>query len=123
MSTVHHIKFPFIREKYSGPLDGEIVDDIDTWRPGTRREWLQDDYDTEEWWTADGEGSMVLEELGSFKPGRFPERTFYLRRFVDPSGKQFGKDKVRVIASSAFKRMLKGYRHTYLLPETEEAAP
>jgi hypothetical protein len=120
MSAVHSIKFPFIREKYSGPLDGEIVDDVDTWRPGTRREWSEGEYDTEEWFAADGEGFMVLEELGSFKPGRFPERTFYLRRFIDPAGKQFGKDKVRVIASSAFRRMLKGYRHSYELPEATQ---
>lgn len=33
----HRIKFPFSREKYSGPLDGELVDDVLTWRPGTRR--------------------------------------------------------------------------------------
>lgn len=115
--TTHHIKFPFVREKYSGPLDGEIVDDVETWRPGTRRSFMQDDYDTDEWWEADGEGFMVLEELGSFKPGKYPERTFYVRSFTDPDGKQFGKAKVRVISSAAFKRMLKGYRHSYELPE------
>ena len=113
----HRIKFPFSREKYSGPLDGELVDDVLTWRPGTRRAWLQSEYDTEEWREADGEGLMVLTELGSFKPGKYPERTFYVRSFIDPDGKQFGKAKVRVIASNAFKRMLKGYRHPYQLPE------
>jgi hypothetical protein len=119
--AAHRIKFPFVREPYSGPKDGEFVDEVQTWRPGTRVE--HGDYEfSDEQWVADGEGFMVLEELGNFKPGRFPERTFYLRRFVAPDGRQFGKDKVRVIASSAFKRMLKGYRHQYLLDEQEAAA-
>lgn len=115
MSEVHQIKFPFIQQKYSGPLDGALVEDAQTWRPGTSREADDDGYNPI--YSADGEGLMVLEVLGCFKPGRFPERTFYLRRFIDPDGRQFGKEKVRVIASSAFKRMLKGYRHPYELDE------
>lgn len=115
-NAIHTVKFPFVREEYSGPLDGEFVDDAKTWRPGTRVE--HGDYEfSDELWLADGEGVMVLEELGSFKPGRFPMRTFYLRRFIAPDGREFGKGKVRVIATSAFRRMLKGYRHEYSLTE------
>jgi hypothetical protein len=116
VSAIHQIKFPFVQEEYSGPKDGEFVADAKTWRPGTCVE--HGDYEfSDEQWVADGEGLMVLEELGNFKPGRFPERTFYLRRFIAPDGRQFGKDKVRVISSSAFKRMLKGYRHAYIMSE------
>ncbi|MDN8612740.1 hypothetical protein [Variovorax ginsengisoli] len=115
----HEIAFPFVKESYSGPMDGVVVDDADTWRPGTRREWSSggDAYyqDVEEWWAADGHGKMVLQVVGRFKPGKYPERTFYLRSFIDPTGRQFGKDKLRVISSAAFKRMLKGYRHEYMI--------
>ena len=115
-SEIHQIKFPFTRESYSGPLDGEFVEDSKTWRPGTRAEYGDFEFSDEQW-VADGEGSMVLEVLVKFKPGRFPERTFFLRRFIGPDGREFGKQKVRVIASSAFKQMLKGYRHQYILDE------
>lgn len=112
-ASTHKIKFPFVRDEYSGPMDGEFVDAVKTWKPGTRCE--HGDYEfSDEQWVADGEGFMVLEVLGVFKPGKYPERTFYLRHFIDPDGRQFGKANVRVIASSAFKRMLKGYRHQYI---------
>lgn len=114
-TSSYRVKFPFIQDEYSGPKDGEFVEGVKSWRPGTRCEHGDYEYSDEQW-VADGEGHMVLEVLGTFKPGRFPERTFYLRRFIDPAGRQFGKEKVRVIASTAFKRMLKGYRHPYLLP-------
>lgn len=121
MTTTHKIKFPFVRYEYSGPMDGEFVDGMKTWKPGTRCEYGDYEYSDEQW-VADGEGSMVLEVLGAFKPGKYPERTFYTRQFIDPDGRQFGKTKVRVMASSAFKRMLKGYRHPYLLLD-EEPSP
>jgi hypothetical protein len=28
---------------------------------------------------SDGEGSMVLTEIGRYKPGKYPERVFYIR--------------------------------------------
>jgi len=123
MNTIINVKFPFVRETYSGPTaePGVWANDLPTWKPGTRREWSEGDYDTEEWWVADGEGLMLLEVLGTYKPGKYPERTFYLRRFVDPTGKEFGKAKVRVIATGAFKSMAKGYRHTYALSNKEVA--
>ena len=123
MSGIHQVKFPFVRETYSGPLNGEFVDDATVWRPGTRR--VPGEYDggygyEDETYEADGEGFMVLEVLGAYKPGKYPERTFYLRRFIDPDGKEFGKAKVRVIATTAFKHMAKGYRYTYALPNKKE---
>jgi hypothetical protein len=36
--SAHKVKFPFIREEYSGPMDGEFVDGVKTWKPGTRCE-------------------------------------------------------------------------------------
>ena len=117
-TNCYRVKFPFVQDEYSGPMDGEFVQDAKSWRPGTRCEHGDYEYSDEQW-VADGEGLMTLEVLGTFKPGGFPERTFNLREFIDPDGRQFGKKKVRVIASTAFKRMLKGYRHPYLLLDQE----
>ena len=45
---------------------------------------------------------------------KFP---FTRESYSGPDGREFGKQKVRVIASSTFKQMLKGYRHQYILDE------
>jgi hypothetical protein len=116
----HEVAFPFVRDKYEGPFDGEFAADVDTWRPGTRCETDDDGYEEE--WQADAMGKMVLHVVGRYKPGKYQERTFYLRSFIDPSGRAFGKDNLRVISSPAFNRMLKGYRHKFVLPETEAAS-
>ena len=36
--NTHKVKFPFILQEYSGPMDGEFVDGVKTWKPGTRCE-------------------------------------------------------------------------------------
>lgn len=121
---IHNVAFPFIKVEYSGPKDGEFVDDTTTFRPGTRFESELEDGNyggADEEWQADGMGLMVLEVVGRFKPGKYAERTFYVRSFIDPAGRAFGKKNLRVISSAAFKRMLKGYRHEFTLPETEAA--
>lgn len=56
-NTIHKVKFPFIREVYSGPMDGEFVDDVKTWKPGTRCEHGDYEYSDEQW-MADGSRSI-----------------------------------------------------------------
>lgn len=100
----HEIAYPFILEAYDGIKDGEDFKG-ESWRPGTRTDYICGE--------ADAMGKMVLEVVSTHKPGKFPERTFYLRSFIDPTGRQFGKQKLRVISSGGFKTMLRGYRHPY----------
>jgi hypothetical protein len=115
----HEVAFPFVRGTFAA-YDEQGVTELPTWLPGTRLETADDEgYDSE--YQADGMGKMVLHVVGRFRPGKYPEHTFYLRSFIDPDGGAFGKDKLRVISSAAFKRMLKGYRHEFALPETEAA--
>ena len=115
----HEVVFPFVRGTFAA-YDEQGVTELPTWLPGTRLEAADDDgYDSE--YQADAMGKMILHVVGRFKPGKYPERTFYLRSFVDPSGRTFGKDNLRIISSAAFKRMLKGYRHKFSLPELEAA--
>lgn len=118
------VAYPFALEEYSGPKDGEFFDGT-TWRPGVRFE-VRDSgylYDPDQVAIADGMGQMVLEVVSRHKPGKFPERTFFLRSFVDPDGRTFGKAKLRVTTTSAFKRMAAGYRHGFEIaaqPTTKE---
>lgn len=116
---IHEIAFPFILEEYDGIKDGEEFKG-ESWRPGTRMcrgdEW-------EVWSEADAMGKMVLEVVSMHKPGKYPERTFYLRSFIDPTGRKFGKQKMRVISSAGFKAMLRGYRHPYDVVGIDDERP
>lgn len=57
---------------------------------------------------------MVLDVVATFKPGRFPERVFYTRRWIDPDGREFGKtNKLRATTTAHFRSLLKGYRHDF----------
>lgn len=118
METVHAVPYPFIRDSYDHPEGGG-----GGWRPGTRCEVGGDgdpSYNDEEW-QADGMGHMLITEYQTVKVAGYVERTFYSRAWRDPNGREFGKKKLRLIAAPAFKRMLKGYRHKFELPEPEEA--
>lgn len=108
------VAYPFALEEYSGPKDGEFYDGK-TWRPGVRFELRSSGYlgDPDEVAIADGMGEMVLEVVSRHKPGKFPERTFFLRSFVAPDGRAFGKAKLRVTTTPAFNRMAAGYRHEF----------
>ena len=90
------------------------------WRPGCTLETDENawSYFPEKHYVADGVGSMVLDVVATFKPGRFPERVFYTRRGVDPDGREFGKpNKLRVTTIAHFRSLLKGYRHHFEVSE------
>ena len=77
-------------------------------------------YQTEGWrpgctlYVADGVGSMVLDVVATFKPGRFLERVFYTRRWIDPDGREFGNTStLRIATTGKFRRLLKGYRYPF----------
>ena len=109
--------YPFVR--YVANLydedDGRPYQ-TESWRPGCTAE--EDECDEHGYpsqvYVADGTGSMVLDVVATFKPGRFPERVFYTRRWVDPDGREFGKpNKLRVTTIAHFRSQLKGYRHPF----------
>ena len=66
-------------------------------------------------------GKMVVRVEETCKlPGR-EERIFYTRKWIDPEGKEFGKNTLHVIAKSAFTRLLKGHR--YMESASQEVMP
>ena len=107
--------YPFVR--YVASLVGDDgCYQTEGWRPGCTRE--EDDIGEpayQSWaYVADGIGSMVLDVVAIFKPGRFPERVFYTRRWIDPDGREFGQTgKLRIATTGQFRRLLKGYRHQF----------
>jgi hypothetical protein len=113
------VEYPFCRDKYH-VFDEEGGGEIDTWRPGTRQmNESTSQYDHEHWAEADAMGEMILSVISVHRPGNYPLRVFFTRQWKDPDGKMFGRSKkLHIKAVSAFKSMLRGYRHKYtLLPQ------
>jgi hypothetical protein len=112
----HRAPFPFTRDTYEGPPDdpeGTMFVKVPTWKPGA--ELGADEY--EEWCVADGVGEVVYNVIAVFKPGSFPTRVFYTRNWIDPDGKRFGKNKLRITTAHHFRTLINGYRHAYELTE------
>lgn len=121
---VFHSPHPFCYDLASKPGDdpeGAPTIYFMSWRPGVRFELLAPDGGDNEC-VADGMGFQLLTVVSVHKPGRFPTRVFYTRKWRDPRGREFGKDGLRVKTLDAFKRIARGYRHEYRLTNGEELA-
>ena len=62
---------------------------------------------------ADAVGTQILTVVSVHKPGKFPARVFYTRRWRDPDGVEFGKTHLRVTVMQSFRTIVRGYRHDY----------
>ncbi len=111
-------RYPFFREKVSLPPDdpeANIYCETESWRPGTYTEVRGHGYDGEPYThtVADGVGTIILTVVSVHKPGHFPTRVFFTRRWRDPDGREFGKTKLHQTTSSWFYTLANGYRHEY----------
>lgn len=100
--------YPFVRTSWDR-FDEDGPYQVEGWRPGCEA-------DTDEFGTAyiaDGVGKMVLEVISAHLPGKYQERVFYLRRWIDPDGKEFGAAKLRVTTAASFTKLMRGYRHDF----------
>ena len=106
----YRVNYPFCLEVYTGPdMFGEIVFE-ESWRPGVRMEAISpEDFEP----VADGEGQMIITVVDVHKPGRYPERVFFTRKWKDPEGKIFGASKLHITTTPTFKRRIAGYYHEY----------
>jgi len=106
---VFRFKYPFVRAEYEA-LDEDGPHIRPTWNPGIRWE----DYGPEDCCAfADGEGEAVLTVVSIHRPGRFPTRVFYTRKFISPDGDEFGKGGLRIATLEKFRRLARGYRFHY----------
>jgi len=109
----HVAEYPFVRDAYQDfDEDGPI--EVNTWKPGVRHEMVYPD-DSETY--ADAKGKVTYTVIAIFKPGSYPERIFYIRNWVNPDGKRFGKNKLRIATRQNFRVLLRGYRHEYQMYE------
>lgn len=111
------VKFPFVRCKVELWDGKEGVQVVDSWRPGTRGVLVYPDSSED---VADGIGTMSLTEVSRHKPGRYPERVFYVRTFTDPDGRTFGKTKLRMTTAQNYRRLCSGHSYEYRMATAED---
>lgn len=109
--------FPFVRHVATVlDADGD-PEDIPCWKPGCNQVNVPPD-DSEP--QADGQGTMRLTVVSVHTPPGFPQRVFYLRTWIDPDGKTFGRRRLIVCVTPAFRRRASGYLYGYRLTATRE---
>lgn len=125
IGKTYEVPYPFSLERVSAgwdatgnETDGYEVPEYNSWRPGaTSRE---SDVGFE--WVADGMGYMLVTVVHRTElPKPYQPRVFYVRRWRAPSGKEFGKTNLRIASAHAFTRMVRGYRHDYILDRAKAA--
>lgn len=109
--AVFKVAYPFMRVEYAQTeWDGEGVVEsvVKSWKPGC--EYVpRGPYGEDSEGVCNGEGWMVLTVVEVFKPGKYPVRVFFTRQWVDPEGRAFGKNNLRIMTLPAFKRRAAGW--------------
>lgn len=99
-------KYPFVRSSYvEQDEDGAVV--FPSWKPGIDHEIIGPEGEAQA--VYDDLGKQILCVVSTHKPGKYPERVFYTRKWIDPDGNQFGKNSLRISVKHKFIRLTKGY--------------
>lgn len=121
MNDIIEVKFPFIRDTFEEyDVDDGGTHTVHNWRPGVESQPMPP-YGEYSDYFADGVGLMTLEVIGRHKPGKYPERVFYVRQWIDPDGNRFGKTNLRITSAANFTRLCKGYAHHFKMREEIDA--
>ena len=115
---VYLVAYPFARFMAT-TYDMDGPSEFISWKPGVTFRACGY-YGDESEAIANGIGSMTLTVVSVHKPGKYPERVFYVRQWTNPDGQSFGKTNLRVTTTQAFKRLASGYRHDYRVDEPQE---
>lgn len=102
------ISYPFVLTSHMD-WDEEGGWEAPSWKPGVEFVNVPPDGGTETRYH--GDGFMVLTVVDTFKPTGWPTRVFYTRQWIDPQGRTFGKNGLRVTTLGHFRTLLRGYRH------------
>jgi hypothetical protein len=105
--AVFRAPYPFIRGKVT-LMDEDGYSEVATWRPGVRADGM----------FADALGEIILTVVSVHKPGRFPTRVFFTRRWRSPAGREFGKSACRCVTAEKFRRLARGYAHEFAIEDS-----
>lgn len=115
--------YPFKRDKKSllaWDEGGSGGYDVACWTPGTE---CDHDAAGNPWHVADGSGFVRYTVVSVHRPASWPTRVFYVREWIDPDGKVFGADRLRVTTLGWFRRLCRGYRYNdVVFSDAKEAA-
>ena len=103
------VKYPFIKTTFSF-YEGSKTP---TWKPGIEYRYACPQAEAEPY--ADGRGYQCIKVISKHKPPGFPERIFYTRTWIDPDGKEFGKNQCRVKTTGNITKILNGFQYEYLI--------
>ena len=102
---------PFTRKMYQ-KFDEDGHYEVPSWTPGARAENFGDDGINR----ADAEGSVEYRVVSRHRPPGFPERVFYVRTFVAPSGVRFDGAASRKLRSTplyCFRKLIQRWPAPY----------
>jgi hypothetical protein len=123
IGKTYEVAFPFVRDTYDAyDADSEGVSayKAPTWRPGVDYEMCAPD-DTEA--VADGVGKMLLSVVSVHHlPKPYAARVFFVREWINPDGKRFGKKQLRIMGGAAFIHRASGYWLEYRMRELDTEA-
>lgn len=111
MTEIYEVDYPFIRT-VAEEFDEDGPHQFLFWCPGVANRPVPPD-DCEAF--ANGMGKMILTVVGRYKPGKYPERVFFTRSWIDPDGKCFGKGGLHICVASKFKRISQSYAVPFVL--------
>lgn len=95
------VDYPFVRETYTQFDEGGGCE-VESWSPGVRYEDVPPDSCE---MVCDGWGKMRLEVVSVHKPGAYPARAFFTRKWCDPDGHVFGKGKLHIKSVTRFRQL------------------
>jgi hypothetical protein len=104
---VFEVAYPFVKETYQTFEEGDALE-ITSWRPGCEYE-SSGPYGEDTCGVHDGMGKQILTVVDVHKPGRFPTRVFYTRKWISPVGDAFGKGVLRMCTVEKFRRLTRGF--------------
>ena len=83
-----------------------------TWKPGVDYKLHGPDGATADAF-CHGWGHRIIEVVSLHKPGKYPERVFFVRRWRGPDGHVFGKTALRITTKATLQRWLRmGHPYT-----------
>ncbi len=107
VGRTYEVAAPFVRCTYSHD-DGDGYSSAVGWKPGV--EWEDCGYyGDDSRAVAHGVGLVSYTIVSLHSPRPFPTRVFYTRRWRDPDGREFGKNKLLIATTGAFKRRIRRY--------------
>jgi hypothetical protein len=103
IGQTYTLEHPFVRSTYFAWDEDGGGNEL-SWKPGVIYEGMEDDYRSYTICYAHGVGSVHYTVVSVHHPRPYPARVFYTRKWTDPDGRTFGKNKLLMTTLPALRR-------------------